>query len=786
MASTAPAVDSGIAEGTDEKDAPGSSHFDALVTELESSEGQLGATLRAVYDESKQGAFLQHLEARIRQHDKDIERMCNHHYQGFIESVNELLKVGSDARKLKVKILSANDDFQEAGSKLVKNGDELIALRIIQRNIAAAMESLTFCRPVLELYAKLREQMKERRYYPALKTLEQLEHTYLPRVSRYTINQMMKARIPKLRDSIKEASMTDLRHFLEEVRSKSESIGKLAMQQTHYRANLELSRRGASEPNRKLPDVDLDKSVQDMVDFSPIYRCLHIFTVLGERETFEAYYHRQRWHQARLVLEFPGNQVSMALYRSYFYQVAGFFVVEDTVHSTTQGLITKKTVNELWELAVSKIASALRTHTSLFNEVQMIRSIKELVVHFCCTLQSFDFQVNQLYDLLLETREQYCELLMRTWYTVIKSIFEVDNYSPIVLRSENEAKGLARSFPLSDYEVSTFPAVLPFSEFVPSVYDQIREFIHSCAGFAENLNLSLTETDDMVRKSTNLLLTRTVSACLGEQIHDSRLSLAQLVQISVNTTYLEKACEGLSTFIADVTGVSSDTSMLPRIYGVSSFKDARADAEDMIYTKLQAQLDQFYELADYKWMAPEKAFPSDPVPSQYIQDMVSFLRNTFISLTTLPEHVAMTACMTSCKHIARTLMALLVDETGSFNMTGLNQFSSDIGHCEGFAGECPVKGFTGDQLVSAFSPVRQIVALFQSMDWSGYIADYGTDKTKYPQVRPSQVAKVLSRYREKEQKKGLLGSFRGSDRDRRRLLETFVKRLWEIDAEGRD
>ena len=42
------------------------------------------------------------LEERIRVHDKDIERMCNYHYQGFIESVNELLKVRGEARKLKV------------------------------------------------------------------------------------------------------------------------------------------------------------------------------------------------------------------------------------------------------------------------------------------------------------------------------------------------------------------------------------------------------------------------------------------------------------------------------------------------------------------------------------------------------------------------------------------------------------------------------------------------------------------------------------------------------------
>ena len=42
------------------------------------------------------------LEERIRVHDKDIERMCNYHYQGFIESVNELLKVRGEVRKLKV------------------------------------------------------------------------------------------------------------------------------------------------------------------------------------------------------------------------------------------------------------------------------------------------------------------------------------------------------------------------------------------------------------------------------------------------------------------------------------------------------------------------------------------------------------------------------------------------------------------------------------------------------------------------------------------------------------
>ena len=57
---------------------------------------------RAVYDGEQPTEFMEKLEERIRMHDKDIERMCNYHYQGFIESVNELLKVRGEARKLKV------------------------------------------------------------------------------------------------------------------------------------------------------------------------------------------------------------------------------------------------------------------------------------------------------------------------------------------------------------------------------------------------------------------------------------------------------------------------------------------------------------------------------------------------------------------------------------------------------------------------------------------------------------------------------------------------------------
>lgn len=58
--------------------------------------------IRTLYEEEEQESFHESLTMRIKAHERDIERMCNKNYQGFIESVGELLKVKSDAMKLKV------------------------------------------------------------------------------------------------------------------------------------------------------------------------------------------------------------------------------------------------------------------------------------------------------------------------------------------------------------------------------------------------------------------------------------------------------------------------------------------------------------------------------------------------------------------------------------------------------------------------------------------------------------------------------------------------------------
>lgn len=58
---------------------------------------------------------MEKLDARIRNHDREIEKMCNFHHQGFVDAITELLKVRADAEKLMVREITVKPEEATAG-----------------------------------------------------------------------------------------------------------------------------------------------------------------------------------------------------------------------------------------------------------------------------------------------------------------------------------------------------------------------------------------------------------------------------------------------------------------------------------------------------------------------------------------------------------------------------------------------------------------------------------------------------------------------------------------------
>merc|ERR1719471_1354754 len=104
-------------------------HHELFLQEIEAVDEYWGPTFRGVYESGQHELFLDRLEDRIKKHDKDIEKMCSHHYQGFIESVRDLLRVRSQATQLKKEVETVDKEMRLSCRKVLSGSEQLVRAR---------------------------------------------------------------------------------------------------------------------------------------------------------------------------------------------------------------------------------------------------------------------------------------------------------------------------------------------------------------------------------------------------------------------------------------------------------------------------------------------------------------------------------------------------------------------------------------------------------------------------------------------------------------------------------
>lgn len=95
--------------------------------------------------------------------------------------------------------------------------------------------------------------------------------------------------------------------------------------------------------------------------------------------------------------------------------------------------------------------------------------------------------------------------------------------------------------------------------------------------------------------------------------------------------------------------------------------------------------------------------------SPWLMDLIAFLKSVFESFTNLPSRLAGMACMSSCQHLAKSIMNLLMSDNNKAITSGaLQQIDLDLVQCEMFASSEPVPGMEEGVLVMCFSDLRSV------------------------------------------------------------------------------
>ncbi|CAL2051197.1 unnamed protein product [Caenorhabditis brenneri] len=775
--------------------------------ELETTDsGSMGLVLRAIYDTGDVQQFARALQQRISHYDKNIQKVCSFHYQSFVDAMQELMKLKEQCQDIKDETVAIDAEIQQISQRLCQKKQEIVRYRKLMKNAKTAMDQIAVCLPVLENYAKLQEQMSNKKYYQALKTLEELEHTHLALVEKYRFTQVLAKSMTPVRLEIKEKAYSEFKDFLENIKKVAGRIGKHASKDTaeqhsfgvtdaeRARKIQEEARKNASNVEievsadgsivkknvspKRYPQVQLEDdeqvSAQDLIDFTPVHRCCQIFNVLGAKEEFEQYYRQQRREQCDLVIEPSHKMNNFKHYVEYLDEIVGFFVVEDQILMTQSNLSTNADKDKLWDNALLKIRHHLDARFGGCPDVEMMLRMKKVILLFILTMKSYGYAVAPLYELLQNFRDQYNEILVKEYCAQFERDLDKDNYTPITVNSEEEFRAVIRQFPFykRSMEQEQFPRKFPFSRFVISAYTQAKQYLVGCLKFMDNLQLNTSAVDDTVRRCANVLLGRW-AGILKTFVH-KRLSMIQLVQITINLGYLEKSCESLGSFITSKTSGEEaiGTTSHQVVLSEKVFRDVRSEVEQQIDECMRSKVDEIMELANYDWELPAASGQA----SDFITDLIKFLLTTFQSFTNLPSGLAKHVCTQTCKHISTSLSELLLSpDTKCISTGALDQFSLDVMQCEMFTTRCPVTGVDPQTLSMTFADLRQLLDLVMSSDWTTFNAEYGKDHAKYLRVKASTAIIVLEKMIEYERKStGFFGIARG---DRKRLLDTIVRQL---------
>ncbi|CAF2435145.1 unnamed protein product [Rotaria sp. Silwood2] len=589
-------------------------YLDNIIKQLEISDGsQATSSVRSVFVRNDAGTFLRKLDERVKYYDNEIEKLCNFQYQSFVKSFHELLQVRKDTTSMKKELEKNNQMMQEAGQSLAKKTASLIKEYHRQSNIQQTIEALSQAFPVFETYRKLQECMEEKKLYPALKLLEQLETKHLVLVKEHRWSELIQHNIAKFRNQIRNESYNELKNFLENVATHADKIGKSAFAQAAARLDidrryymLEEDRKKDQQQQQPEGSADLaliNMNITETIDFSPIYKSLHINLFLNCKEEFSKHYQREKQKQAPVIMDVPPKMhESFDAFKKYLQRVTGFFIVEDHVMNTTEGLIDQRFYYELSERATQQLLAVLRRAVSTSYNPELMLDMKIVVVLFCAAIKESGFPVTPLLDVLMELRESYQQLLLAQWGQKFKEILRKDNYIQMVIEDETQYQLLLRQFPLriEAAERLPYPRSLPYSESVPKVFLEIKDFAAVCAKFAKGLNVSKTEIDDMIRKPSNLLLTKTLKSALVDLTaaeSESQLNFSQLVQICINTIHLENSMPYLEDYIVALVHGSTKQIGL-RLQGASMLKDIRSLVEDRIHDKLNDKIDQCLDIGN--------------------------------------------------------------------------------------------------------------------------------------------------------------------------------------------
>ncbi|KAM7187747.1 Exocyst complex subunit Sec15-like domain containing protein [Rhypophila sp. PSN 637] len=709
---------------------------------------QLIPVLKDATTSSRTASLVQSLSQYAEDREADIEQIGLTKHEEFLASVSQLQQVHVGTVSLTVEILDLNESIQTSTQKLAEQKQALVNTKGVRQNITEVSDALEESLRILHAVNKAHELIRKKKYYGALKALEDLQNEHLVPIiqnkyaTQYRLADLIQKSIPASQKTISEAVMTDLNTWLYLIRETSQFLGEVAFYHTKQRLERQQQRVQANEflSHFKLNsaielvvdesnEFDVLNNDEVQVDFTPLHEAMHIHEALGQSDKFRADYAATRRQQKELLMPSSVNLLvdddDFSL-SALLEGIAGFAIIEKATMQRAPQLRSTVEVDELWD---SMCQTAIRlTSKSLadLTDAKRLRDIEGVVALFIQTMESWGYSVTMLNNFQLKLFHKYADVLKRRFSDDFQEIVSTDDYMPMTINTLDEYEKVLKVTwftPDKPVEELTFPCVLPFSQMYPLCCIDIRNFRSQFYWFSDDHFQHPNVINETLKKSLDEILTEKVCKSLVERL--SSQYLGQIVQILINLEHFEIACQELEQLlIKDRANTSAGGPVT--LMATEQFRSNKKTAEKRIFELVNSKIDDLVDTSDYDWMSPTKPDRA----SSYMKTLTQYLQNIMSStLLGLPREIKELIYFDALSHASNKILALpLSPDVKKINPNGVTAMALDVQHLTEF-----VASLDNALLEQNLDELQQTVALMQSDNHDEFF-DISLRNKKYGRV----------------------------------------------------
>ncbi|KAF8323410.1 exocyst complex component, sec15 subunit [Clavulina sp. PMI_390] len=718
----------------------------------------LGPIIKNISESRQLPAYLSTINGLIDSKDEEIQKICRENYIDFVASVSTLLKVRSHTVDLRKRVEVLDTSVASAGKGLASKKKELLQNRKTAANLDSGIDTLQSCLRILDVIKRVRDMIKEGRYWSALRSIDEIQALPPNALSQTPLYTHLLSSLPSLRTQIKDAVNASKITFLLEIREASADIGKLALEAMRQRARRWRSRRD-KEPNLRnlrvgsavelvsnekierkpyLLPVNLLDNDKVKLDLSPLHQSIQIYTALSALPELQASYQRDRKEQASLIMASVTAPTLIGALPILTQSLLGFFVVETEVLRTTIGFRNWGQVEELWEDVLGQLVERLENGLRYERDPETIVGIKDILTPFVQSIEIYDFDTTRLQAILSSMFTKHVGFLIKEFSVVFEKAVTDDDSQPMVLTSASERDNiLATCWMPAETATAlvkqSLPIVLPFSNLFYTSCTEIRRFVEKFYYFTDGASHYFKNVDSALRNTLDTLLSEHLSKKLDARI-PSTSSLFQAAQVITNIEHFLAALPELEQQLAKLR--TTRTGGQIRLTSAASFEHSMQVAKDRINSLIRAKLDDFFDdVTEYQWTPPQ---PGDR-QSMYLEELYHWLMTVVDSLP-LEEKYKAGAFKAAVDHVASYLLNFLCGPiVPMLNENGISNILVDVDFLE-----TEFKAVGREELGSCFNEIRQTTSLILNNTLSSYLQPAARRST-FANVNPKNLAVILEK-----------------------------------------